>query len=87
MSGDVLQLIATETHEESYKAHKIELDLETDTASRIDSQKPILTNPKSGETIKHTTYMVIGEVVVSNFSKWYANSDIFFLRFAPRLQD
>ena len=73
--------------EKATRLIKLKLDLETDTASRMDSQKPILTNFKSGETIKHTTYMVIGEVVVSNFSKWYANSDIFFKRFAPRLQD
>lgn len=56
VSGDILQLIAVETYGESYKAHKIELDLETDTASRIDSQEPILTNPKNGETIKYKTY-------------------------------
>ena len=38
VAGDILQLIATETYGESYKAHKIELDLETDTASRIESR-------------------------------------------------
>ena len=56
MSGDILQLIAAETYGESYKAHKIELDLETDTASRIDSQEPRLENPKNGETVKYKTY-------------------------------
>lgn len=56
VSGDILKLIATETYGESYKAHKIELDLETDPASRIDSQEPILANPKNGETEKYKTY-------------------------------
>ena len=56
VAGDILQLIATETYGESYKAHKIELNLETDTASRIDSQEPILTNPKNSETTKYKTY-------------------------------
>lgn len=56
MSGDILKLIAAETYGESYKAHKIELDLETDPASRIDSQEPILANPKNGETEKYKTY-------------------------------
>jgi len=56
VSGDILKLIAAETYGESYKAHKIELDLETDPASRIDSQEPILANPKNGETEKYKTY-------------------------------
>lgn len=56
VSGDILKLIAIETYGESYKAHKIELDLETDPASRIDSQESKLENPKNGETIKYKTY-------------------------------
>lgn len=56
MSRNILKLIATETYGESYKAHKIELDLETDPASRIDNQESKLENPKNGETIKYKTY-------------------------------
>lgn len=56
MSGDILKLIATETYGESYKAHKLELDLETDIATRIDSQEPKLENPKNGETMNYKTY-------------------------------
>lgn len=52
MSREILKLIAKETCGESYQAHKIELDLETDTASRIDNREPIIGNPKLGETKK-----------------------------------
>lgn len=56
MSREILKLIAAETFGESYQAHKIELDLELDTASRIDNQSTILENPKLGETAKIKSY-------------------------------
>lgn len=52
VSRDILKLIAEETCGESYQAQKIELDLEADTASRIDSRESKLENPKLGETDK-----------------------------------
>ncbi|MBQ9487611.1 MAG: hypothetical protein IJU91_07420 [Selenomonadaceae bacterium] len=54
---DVVKIIAAETYGESYQAKKVELDLETETASRIDSRESVLVNPKSGETVNHTGYV------------------------------
>ncbi len=56
MSRDILMLIASETAGESYMAHKIELDAETNATSRIDNQEPILVNPKCGETVHYASY-------------------------------
>lgn len=63
LSGDILKLIAEETYGESYKAHKIELDLETDTASRLDIREPRLDNHKLGETVKYRGYRSFAKAV------------------------
>lgn len=78
MSGDILKLIADETYGESYKAHKIELNLETDTTSRLDSREPRLDNPKLGETIKYNSYRSL-EKVIQDISKNYAQILTYFL--------
>lgn len=57
MSRDILKLIADETYGESYQACKIELDLETDTASRIDNREFAAIIPKLGETRKVKGYV------------------------------
>ena len=62
MSREILKLIAKETCGESYQAHKIELELETDTASRIDNREPIIGNPKLSETKKIKGYLSIAEL-------------------------
>lgn len=62
MSREILKLIAKETCGESYQAHKIELELETDTASRIDNREPIIGNPKLGETKKIKGYLSLAEL-------------------------
>lgn len=59
---DIIKLIAKETYGESYQAQKIELELETDIASRIDSRESQLENPKHGETLKHKSYVQLKEL-------------------------
>ena len=78
MSGDILKLIADETYGESYQAHKIELDLETDTASRLDSREPRLDNPKLGETVKYKGYRSLTKAV-QDISKSYSQIFTYFL--------
>ena len=78
MSGDILKLIADETYGESYKAHKIELNLETDTTSRLDSREPRLDNPKLGETIKYKSYRSL-EKVIQDISQNYTQILTYFL--------
>ncbi len=63
MSKEILKLIATETAGESYQANKIELDVETDSISRIDNQESRLENPKYGETEKYNTYISLKNLV------------------------
>ena len=67
---DIIKLIAKETDGDSYQANKLELDLETDTASRIDSRESKLENPKSGETVNHKSY-----ISLEKLSKKLAQSD------------
>ena len=62
MARDVLDLIASETYGKSYKAHKLELELETDSISRIDSREPSVDNPKQGETVKHKGYVPLKDL-------------------------
>mgnify|MGYP006872996640 CR=1 FL=1 len=64
MARDVLDLIASETYGKSYKAHKLELELETDSISRIDSREPSVDNPKQGETVKHKGYVPLKDLSV-----------------------
>lgn len=78
LSGDILKLIAEETYSESYKAHKIELDLETDTASRLDIREPRLDNPKLGETVKYRGYRSLAKAV-QDMSQSYSQIFTYFL--------
>ena len=64
MAKGILKLIAAETAGESYQAHKIELDVETDTASRIDETR--LENPKFGETVKFNGYISLKNFMKNN---------------------
>ena len=66
MAKEILKLIAAETAGESYQAHKIELDVETDTASRIDNQETRLENPRYGETKKFNGYISLKNFPVTS---------------------
>ena len=66
MAKEILKLIAAETAGESYQAHKIELDVETDTASRIDNKETRLENPKYGETEKFNGYVSLKDFPISS---------------------
>ena len=84
-----MKLIADETYGESYRAHKIELDLETDTASRLDSREPRLDNPKLGETVKYRGYHSLAKAV-QDISKSYSQIFTYFLdgsRYVYKIDD
>ena len=66
MAKEILKLIAAETAGESYRAHKIELDVETDTASRIDNNETRLENPKYGEIEKFNSYVSLKDFLKNN---------------------
>lgn len=66
MAKEILKLIAAETAGESYQAHKTELDVETDTASRIDNQETHLENPRYGETKKYNSYISLKNFPVTS---------------------
>ncbi len=66
MAKEILKLIAAETAGESYLAHKTELDIETDSASRIDNLETRLENPKYGETKKFNGYILLKNFLKNN---------------------
>lgn len=66
MAKEILKLIAAETAGESYQAHKTELDVETDTASRIDNLETRLENPKYGESKKFNGYVSLKNFLKNN---------------------
>lgn len=66
MAKEILKLIAAETAGESYRAHKMELDIETDTASRIDNPKTRFENPRYGETKKFNGYILLKNFLQNN---------------------
>ena len=66
MAKEILKLIAAETAGESYRAHKMELDIETDTASRIDNPETRFENPRYGETKKFNGYILLKNFLQNN---------------------
>lgn len=66
MAKEILKLIAAETAGESYRAHKMELDIETDTASRIDNPETRFENPRYGETKKFNGYILLKNFLKNN---------------------
>lgn len=70
LARKILKLIADETAGESYQAHKIELDVETDRVSRIDNRESRLENPKFGEIDNLKNYLSL-----ENLAKKFSQTD------------